>query len=138
MPGNFLNVTCTPDMRISVEGYGDMTEDVARALAEERHAEEQELANGAALARQRMIASEGREARTFKHGHVVGQVDARIVAYWEARYGRDFFKDRSNRRDFLKRHEECRVVAKSENPSFLSPGMPGKRGVSRRGGRWAK
>lgn len=109
-------------MRIHVEGYGDMTEDVAMELAKMRHAEEQELAHGAALARQRLIAQEAQRGTDgFKHGR--GQyaaIDARVVAYWERRYGRQFFTDKSNMRDFLKRHPECAV---RYNPKAIGRGF---------------
>lgn len=119
------------DMSIHVDGFGDMTEDVARALAEMRHEEEQELATGAALARQRLIAKEtGAETAGFKHGRgLVASIDARIVAYWERRYGRAFFADKSNLKAFLKEHPECavRYIPKATVRGIAIPGKPQSR-----------
>lgn len=108
---NSCQVTIGNDMRVHVEGYGDMTEDVALELAKMRQAELDELHHGAALARQMHIAKEtGAETHGFKQGRgLVAQVDARIVAAWEARYGREFWTDKSNRAEFLRKHPECAV-----------------------------
>lgn len=125
----FAHVTISPDMRIHVEGYGDMTEDVAMELAKMRHEEEQELASGVALARQQHIAKEtGAEIHgAGKHGlRVAAQIDGRIVAYWERRYGRAFFTDKSNMAWFIKRHPDCGVKYIPKLFGYTGPVLAGK------------
>jgi hypothetical protein len=122
------HVTISPDMRVHVEGYGDITDDVARELALMRHAELDELAAGAAQARQMHIAKEtGAETHGFQHGRgLVGQVDAHIVAAWEARYGRAFWTDKSNRAEFFRKHPVCAVkyIRKPTIRGFRIEGRP--------------
>lgn len=128
IPGHAM-VTMTPDMRINVEGYGDMTDDVALELAKMRHEEEQELAHGGALARQQLIAKEtGAEIHgAGKHGlRIAAQIDSRIVSYWERRYGREFWTDKSNMAWFLKRHPECGVKYVSKLFGYTGPILAGK------------
>lgn len=116
------------EMRIHVPGYGDMTNDVAIALADIRREEHaQDVAFAAA--RQAYIAKQcGTEAPLMEHGQLVAQIDAAVFADWERREGKGFFADKSSRRDFLKRHPECAVRG---IPRKLSLRVPG------RGGRWA-
>jgi hypothetical protein len=110
------------NMRIHVEGYGDMTEDVARELAAMRQEDTDRVAEKAAR-RQAYLARELGEATHFDGGCVVAQVDEGVYQHWVDRYGAQFFSDRSNRNYFLKRHPECRVHSKAKNPTLLVSGF---------------
>ncbi len=113
----------------------DITEDVARELLRMTEEDDRELFATAA-ARQARIASAFRdgEARTFKHGHMTAQIDARVHDYWRRREGPDFWKHEL--KYMLKRHPELRVEARAEKPSVLiTQKVPS--GVRGRRGRWA-
>lgn len=110
------------EMRIFVPGYGDMTNDVAIALADLRR-EEHEMDMKFAAHRQAYIAKHcGTEAPLMTHGQLVAQIDGAAFADWERREGKGFFADKSSRRDFLKRHPECRVKGVRRNQSIIVPG----------------
>lgn len=67
-------------------------------------------------------------------GHQVAQIDTGIFNYWRAREGAGFWSDPKSLEAFLKKHPECRVVAKSQKVMVgggLSRASAGK-------GRWAK
>lgn len=125
---NIAVVTMSSDMRINVEGFGDITEDVARELAALNRADQEKLIAGEAEARQTLIArAAGTETHGFKHGRQTGQVDAKVVAHWERRYGSDFWRDKSNRDWFFKRHPECAVrYIPSVFRSAAIPLLPGR------------
>ena len=97
-----------PFGKVEVEGYGDMTEDVARELARIRT---DDLDNVALKcdARQRFLAREHGEANFFDGGALVGQVDEAVYQHYVDRYGPEFFSDKSNRHWFLKKYPECKV-----------------------------
>jgi hypothetical protein len=101
-------------MTVHVDGYGDMTEDVARELHAMRMAE---LDNVTAKvdARQRYLARECGEAVHFDGGTLIGQVDEAVYQHYVDRYGTQFWADKSNRNWFLKRHPECRVRSRAVN-----------------------
>lgn len=116
------------EMRINVPGYGDMTTDVAIALADLRRTEH-EMDMAFAAARQAYIAKHcGTVSPLMEHGQLVAQIDAAVFADWEKREGKGFFADKSCRRDFLKRHPECAVRGIPRRTTLRMPG---------RGGRWA-
>lgn len=115
-------VTIDPrDMRINVDGYGDMTEDVARELAKMRLEDVDRVATVAAR-RQAFLAREIGDVEHFNGGCVVGQVDEAVYQHWVDRYGAAFFTDKSNRAYFLKRHPECRVRSRARNTAVLISG----------------
>lgn len=107
-----ITVQPGPDMRIVVPGYGDMTEDVARELAEMKREDNARVAAKAAQ-RQAYLAREFGETTNLSFGEVVGQVDEGVYQHWIDRYGPKFWHDKSNRGWFLKQHPECRVKSKS-------------------------
>lgn len=109
------------DMRIHVDGYGDMTEDVARELAAMRMEEVDRLAATAAR-RQAFLAREVGDVTHFDGGCVVGQVDEAVYQHWIDRYGAAFWADKGNRNYFLKRHPECRVRSRARNTTVLVSG----------------
>lgn len=110
--------------------YGDITMDVARELAAQRQQDEAETLAGA-HARQALIAAEaGQHGRTFKSGHQIAQIDARVHDYWRRREGKDFW--RHELKFMLKRHPELRVESKPENPTVRV-----ERKVGAKRGRWA-
>lgn len=112
---------------------GDITMDVARELHSMTAADDARL-HSEAEARQALIsASAGQEGRTFKGGHMVAQIDARVYDYWRRREGKDFWK--SELKFMQKRHPELRFTARSENASILVPASA-KRITGKRG-RWA-
>jgi hypothetical protein len=113
-------------MKIMVEGYGDMTADVAAELALMRLAERNRVIQQAAANQRRIAAHAGSAtARTMQHGHQVAQIDADVFNYWEQREGRGFWADKSNRRAMLKRHPELAVHAKSGRTTITVPELPG-------------
>lgn len=118
----FHGVTIDPrNMRVHVEGYGDMTDDVARELAAMRQADTDRVA-AKAYARQALLARELPEATHLAGGCLVAQVDEGVYQHWVDRYGAQFFSDKSNRDYFLKRHPECRVRSRAKNASVLFTG----------------
>jgi len=101
-------------MKIIVEGYGDMTADIAAEMALMRRAESDRVIKAAAENQRRITAAtRNATAQTMKHGHMVAQIDADVFNYWEAREGRGFWADKSNRRAMLRRHPELAVKAKT-------------------------
>lgn len=112
-------------MKIIVEGYGDMTADVAAELALIRREETDRLIAQAAANQQRIAAAhKPTEARTMQHGHMVAQIDAGVFNYWERREGRGFWADKSNRRHMLKRHPELAVRARTGRTMITVPELP--------------
>lgn len=116
-------VTIDPtDMRVHVEGFGDMTEDVARELHALRRAQTERDVREAA-GRQAMLARELPEARRLGgEVRVVGQVDEAVYQHWIDREGPQFWADKSNRNFMLKRHPELRVRSVSDKPSVFVSG----------------
>lgn len=114
----------------------DITEDVARELVRQTQEDDLEL-HATAAARQAQIAAAFRDgqARTFRHGHMTAQIDARVHDYWRRREGHDFWKHEL--KYMLKRHPELRVEARSEKPSVLVTHKVPSRPVRGRRGRWA-
>lgn len=110
-------------MKIIVEGYGDMTVEVAAELALLRQEENARLLRQAA-SRQRRIAAASREAGNLACGHLVAQIDAPIYDYWQRREGRGFWSDKSNLKYMLKRHPELAVRSRSRRASIVNPGLP--------------
>lgn len=120
--------------RIHIDGYGDMTDDIAGALAELRLAELDRCAL-AADANQAAIAREFRqEATHLECGEVVARIDQDVLNHWEMRYGRDFFsKEKGDLKWFLKKFPAARVRSHAANPVISLAGLPS---VPSRGGRW--
>lgn len=114
--------------------HGDITEDVAMELARMTAEDDEQLFRDAA-GYQRCIAETFRptEARTFKCGHMVAQIDGRVYDYWRRREGKDFWKH--ERKNFLKKHPECAVIARSEKTTVMVD-KPVYRVTGKRG-RWA-
>src|SRR5882724_6659016 len=108
--------------KIFVEGYGDMTADVAIELAAIRKADLDRVAMKCDK-RQRYLARECAEATFFDGGQLVGQVDEAVFQHWVDRYGQKFFSDKSNRNWFLKKHPECKVKSTAKNLSLLVAGL---------------
>lgn len=104
------------NMAVYVDGYGDMTQDVARELHAMRM-EELDRVTAKVDARQRYLARELGEAVHFDGGSLVGQVDEAVYQHYVDRYGASFWADKGNRKWFLKRHPECRVRSHAANPS---------------------
>lgn len=112
-------ITVNPaNMAIHVEGYGDMTEDVARELAILKREEIDRIA-AKAQQRQNFLAREFGETQTMSFGEVVGQIDEGVYQHWIDRYGVKFWQDKSNRDWFLKKHPECRVRARSARTTVV-------------------
>jgi hypothetical protein len=113
-----------PNFKVIDPEYGDITADVAAELV--LIEQEQEVRDFAqAAARQRHIArTMGTEARTFKEGHMVAQIDQYVYDYWERREGKGFWKDKANRERFLKKNPECRVRARTGRTVITVPAMP--------------
>lgn len=110
----------------------DITEDVLRELQAIVDQDDAVLF-ATAEARQKKIAAAFRDGdpRTFKTGHMVAQIDARIVDWWRRHKGREFWQHEL--KWFLKQHPECAVVARSERPTVRLTHLPPSSG---RGGRW--
>jgi len=99
-------------MKIIVEGYGDMTADVAAELALLRIEEQNRVVREAA-AQQARIARAGNEARHLPCGFLSAQIDEDVFNYWERREGRGFWADKSNLRYMKKRHPEIAVRSRA-------------------------
>lgn len=97
-------------MAVHVDGYGDMTEDVARELAAMRR-ERVDREAAVVTQRQRYLARECGEAPLLPYGQVVMQVDEAVYQHWIDRYGAGFWADKSNRRWFAKKNPETAVRA---------------------------
>lgn len=133
MPAANDIVTIKPDLRVHHPEYGDMTEDVARALAEIRQ-QDQERLYREAQARQLAIAqATPGEARICDGFALKAQIDPGIVSYWRMREGAGFWKHELDW--FLKRHPECAVKRKSDVFAVTAPGT--RTGVTGKRGRWA-
>lgn len=104
-------------MKIIVEGYGDMTADVAAELALLRKEEHKQLVAQAAR-NQAAIARAGNEARHLPCGFVSAQIDAGVYDYWTKREGRGFWSDKSNLRYMKKRHPEIAVRSRAGNTTI--------------------
>jgi len=117
-------------MAVHVDGYGDMTADVAREL----HAMRMERLDREARvvdARQRLLARECGEAPLLPYGQVVGQVDEAVYQHWVDREGQAFWSDKANRRWFLRKHPECAVRAITK-PTVRQSELPAYRVADRR------
>jgi hypothetical protein len=121
--------------------YGDMEADVCAVFA--RWAQEENERDIALAAREQAHINKtcGREATLLDHGQLALQISGRAYSHWEHREGKGFFGDKSNRRDFAKRHPECVVKGIPKNPSIRVPDTTGittsKTSKPRHGGRWA-
>jgi hypothetical protein len=119
---------------------GDITMDVARELAAMRQADDAQIANEAEARQVAIAAAMGQEGRTFRGGHQIAQIDARVHDYWRRREGPDFWKHELG---FMrKRHPELRVVSRSAKatirvPRTLPAIAPARTGVFGKRGRWA-
>lgn len=118
------------DMRVHVEGYGDMTEDVARELAAMRM-ERVDREAKVVQARQRYLARECGEAPLLPYGQLVLQVDEAVYQHYIDRYGPKFWADKSNRRWIAKKYPECAVRAITK-PIVRMTELPGYRINDRR------
>lgn len=133
------------DIKIVVEGYGDMTDEVAIELAKLRKAEHERDVAMAARRQAHIAKVCGTEAPLMQHGQLVAQIDGAVFADWERREGRGFFGDKSNRRWFLKKFPECRVRGIPKNARIVVPDksnivvleVKGAPKLGQRGGRWA-
>jgi len=114
-----------------VEGYGDMSADVAAELALIRKADLDRVA-AKCDARQRYLARECGEAVMLKNGALVGQIDEGVFQHYVDRYGPKFWSDKSNRDWFLKRHPECRVKSVARNLAVRIGAVPEYRVIDRR------
>lgn len=94
--------------RIIVEGYGDMTEEIAVELALiEKAQRDRDIA--ACAARQAQIARTTPEAGTKDYA-LTAQIDNSVYAAWEAQLGPGCWKKGSGFREwFLKKFPQCRV-----------------------------
>lgn len=118
-----IRVTVGKAMEIHVEGYGDMTEDVARELAKLRQEEHQRDVYFAAQRQAHINRVTGREAPLLEHGQLVASIDQSVFSHWEAKEGRGFFGDKSSRRAWLKKFPECAVKGIPRKLSLLVGGL---------------
>lgn len=128
-----------PDMRIVHPDHGDITEDVARVLAEVEREDDERLFREAA-ARQAILAKQNAEGGRLTKGFALkANIDGRIYDYWRRKQGKDFWKHEMGY--MLKRHPEFRVQCRPDNPTVRVDGLKGTALAatprSSRGGRWA-
>jgi hypothetical protein len=118
-------------MRVHVEGYGDMTADVARELHAMRRAR---LDREAAVvqARQRLLARECGEATFFDGGCLAMQVDEAVYQHYVDRYGPKWWADKSNRKWIARRHPETVVKSRPANPTIRITETPAYRVIDKR------
>ncbi len=118
------------NMRVHVEGFGDMTQDVAAELAKMR-LERVDREAAVVARRQAYLARECGEAPLLPYGQVVMQVDEAVYQHYIDRYGVSFWADKSNRRWIAKRHPETAVKAITK-PIVRMAELPGYRLNDRR------
>jgi len=129
-----------PDMRIVHPDHGDITEDVARVLAEVEREDDARLFREA-TARQAILARQNEQGGRLTPGFALkANIDGRIYDYWRRKQGKDFWKHELGY--MLKRHPEFRVRCRPDNPTVLLDGLKGTALArpatpSSRGGRWA-
>lgn len=139
---NLLQI-CGQDWKAFHPEFGDMTADVTAVLVRWQQEENERDIARAAREQAHINKTCGMEAPLLDHGQMVLQISGRAFSHWEAREGKGFFGDKSNRRDFAKRHPECAVKGIPKNPSIRVPDTDGivlnagKSYAPRRGGRWA-
>jgi hypothetical protein len=131
-------VTIKPDMRVIHPEYGDMTEDVARAMAEIRREDHQRLVRDAERLQTEIAAARTGRAVIHKGFALKAEIHPAIFAHWRMREGPGFWKHDMNW--FLKKNPQCRVPLQSANPTIVVPAMPAKAarvGPVGKRGRWA-
>lgn len=134
-------VTIKPDMRVIHPEYGDITEDVARELANIRREDHEKLVKDAVARNQRIAAARPGQAVVKKGFALKAEIDPAVHAYWRMREGPGFWKNELEW--YLKKNPECRVKSVSEKAAvnFGGHGLPQPRrtggGSQARRGRWA-
>lgn len=118
-------------MAVYVDGYGDMTQDVARELHAMRM---QRLEREAKVveARQKYLARECGEAVFFDGGHLAMQVDEAVYQHYVDRYGPKWWADKSNRKWIARRHPETVVKSRPANTTVRITEKPDYRVVDKR------
>lgn len=137
-PMDAETVTIKPDMRVIHPEHGDITEDVAREMAQLRREDNERLVRDAARLQSRIAAGRPGDAVVHNGFALKAEIHPAIYSYWRMREGKGFWA--SELKSFLKKHPECRVKARSANPTILVPDMgaiPSRRGPTGRRGRWA-
>lgn len=132
-------VTIKPDMRVIHPEYGDITEDVARELAEERKRDHERLIHNAERMQAEITRSLPGDAITNKHFALKAAIHPAIHAAWRMKYGRGFWKHELDW--FLKRNPQCRVRSRPASTTIIVPDLsalsPRRSGPCTRRGRWS-
>lgn len=131
-------VTIKPDMRVIHPEYGDMTEEVAQAMAEIRREDNERLVRDAERLQAEIAAARPGRAVINKAFALKAEIHPAIHAYWRMREGPGFWKNEMDW--FLKRHPQVRVPLQSAAPKIVVPDLPAKplrHGPVGKRGRWA-
>lgn len=133
-------VTIKPDMRVIHPEYGDITEEVAREMANIRREDHERLVKEA-VQRNKVIAAVRPGQAFVKKGFALkAEIDPAVVAYWRMKYGPGFWKHELDW--YLKKNPECRVKSVSEKTAVNLGGhaIPPRRtggGTRAKRGRWS-
>jgi hypothetical protein len=134
-------VTIKPDLRVIHPEYGDITEDVARAMAEIRQEDHAALVRDAERLQATIAAGRPGNAVVRKNFALKAEIHPAVHAHWRMRHGAGFWKHELDW--FLKRNPQCRVRAEAANPTVVVPDVSGiltskpVRGPVGKRGRWA-
>lgn len=130
-------VTISPALEVHHPDFGDMTEDVARALAQLRREDHERLVREAEQRQRAIVQARPGEAVMHKEFAVAAEIDPAVVSHWRMRYGPGFWKHEL--KWFLKKNPQCAVKSRPLNPTVVVPEMPAtlRKGPSARRGRWA-
>lgn len=114
-------VTIKPDMRVIHPDHGDITEDVARELANLRREEHEQLVRNAAQQQAAIVQARPGQAYIKRSFALKAEIDPQVHAYWRMREGPGFWKNELDW--FLKKNPECRVKSVAENPTVRVDGF---------------
>lgn len=110
--------------RIVVEGYGDMTAEIAIELALiEKEKRDRDIALAAGRQAAIWRSNQG-EAAMKEYGAPTMQVHESIFAAWESQLGPECWRDKGFRAWFAKKFPQCRVKAKSGRTTLMFGGPP--------------
>lgn len=115
-------VTIKPDLRVIHPEYGDMTEDVARAMAEIRAEDHAKLIRDAERMQAAITAARPGDAYIQKNFALKAEIHPAIFAHWRMKHGKEFWKHEMDW--FLKKNPQCRVRSRSQKTTLNLGTLP--------------